>query len=252
MRPLPPSLPRLLRRYLLDRLGGVLDDIGDCLGDQPPVELGAERILLELGLDIDLGMGDLHQEHCLPHRVDDVLAFHHGLGHPGKARELVDHAPDVVDLAHDGVGALLEDLLVLGLGDVLAELAADAFGRELDRRQRVLDLVGDAARDVAPGRGALRRDQLGDVVERDDVAVMRLVLLRADADRKIALGAVAGDRDLALHQPLGPFPRRLHHLVEARAARRRADGLASRIRHARSVSRRSGSGCRRCRRYRRR
>ncbi len=46
------------------------------------------------------------------------------------------------------------------------------LGRELDRRQRVLDLVRDAAGDVAPSGGALRGDKLGDVVERDDEAVL--------------------------------------------------------------------------------
>src|SRR5206468_8980245 len=41
---------------------------------------------------------------------------------------------------------------------------------ELDRRERVLDLVSEPARDLAPGRRALRRDQLRDVVEYHDVA----------------------------------------------------------------------------------
>ena len=58
------------------------------------------------------------------------------------------------------------------LGDRPCRIAAQALGRELDRRQRVLDLVRDAARDVGPGGGALRRDQVGDVVERDDIAVL--------------------------------------------------------------------------------
>ena len=158
-------------------------------------------------------MADLHQEHRLPHGVGDVLAFHDRLWHPREAREFINHPPDVVDLPHDSVGTLLEDALVFG--DDLAEFAADAFGRKLDRRQRVLDFVGDAASNVAPCRGALRGDQLGDVVERDDVAVARLAgLLGADADRQVALMAVARDRDLALHQALRALARGLHHVVE--------------------------------------
>ena len=39
----------------------------------------------------------------------------------------------------------------------LAVFAAQAFRRKLDRRQRIFDLVRDAARDVGPGGGALRR-----------------------------------------------------------------------------------------------
>ena len=55
----------------------------------------------------------------------------------------------------------------------LREAALQPLGRELDRRQRVLDLVRDAARDIGPGGLALRRLQLGDVVEGDDEAVVR-------------------------------------------------------------------------------
>ena len=110
------------------------------------------------------------QEHHLAHRVGDVLGRDHRLRHARELRELVDHALDVVDLAHDRVGALIEHGRIVG--DGLAVFAPQPLGRELDRRQRVLDLVRDAARDVGPGRGALRRHQLGDVVERDDVAAL--------------------------------------------------------------------------------
>ena len=79
------------------------------------------------------------------------------------------------------------------VGDGLAVLAPQPLGRKLDRRQRVLDLVRDAARDVGPGRGALRRHQIGDVVERDDVAVLGLGrLLGGDPHREVALAALRG------------------------------------------------------------
>ena len=55
--------------------------------------------------------------------------------------------------------------------DLLGEAALQALGGELDRRQRVLDLVRDAARHVGPGGLALRRLQLGDVVEGHHEAV---------------------------------------------------------------------------------
>ena len=51
---------------------------------------------------------------------------------------------------------------------MLAVAALQPLGRKLDRGQRILDLVGDAARHVGPGRGALGGDQVGDVVERHD------------------------------------------------------------------------------------
>ena len=77
-------------------------------------------------------MTDPHQEYSLTHGVGNILAFDHRLRHPRETRELVDHPPDVIDLPHDRIGALLEDCLVLG--DDLAELAANAFGRKLDWR----------------------------------------------------------------------------------------------------------------------
>ena len=51
---------------------------------------------------------DPHQEDHLAHRVGDVLGCDHGLRHARELRELVDHPLDIVDLADDGVGALLE------------------------------------------------------------------------------------------------------------------------------------------------
>ena len=96
-----------------------------------------------------------------------------GFGMRAKAENSSTMRPMSLDLADDRVGALVEDLAVLG--DHLAVAAADALGRKLDRRQRVLDLVGDAARDVGPGGGALRRDEVGDVVDGDDIGLVVVV-----------------------------------------------------------------------------
>ncbi len=121
-------LSQLLRRDRLDGFRRVLDDVGQRLRNQPPVELRPHRLFLDLGLDIDVGMSDPHQEHSLAHRVGDVLAFDHGLRHPREARELIDHPPDIIHLSHNRVRALFEDGLVLG--DNLAEFATDALGRK--------------------------------------------------------------------------------------------------------------------------
>ena len=102
------ALAELVRRHGGDRLGGVLDQVGERLRDQPAVEARRHRVLGDLGLDVDVGMADAHQEHGLAHGVGDVLGGDHRLGHARESGELVDHAVDVVDLAHDGVGALLE------------------------------------------------------------------------------------------------------------------------------------------------
>ena len=50
------------------------------------------------------------------------------------------------------------------------ELHREALGGELDRRQRILDLVREAPRNLGPRGVALRLHELGDVVEHDDIA----------------------------------------------------------------------------------
>src|SRR6202521_806266 len=203
-RHLDAPAPERGRGYRGNRLGGVLDDVGHRLGNQPAVELGRHRAIGGRELDVDLGMADAHQEHHLAHRIDDILRGDHRLRHAGKPREFVDHALDVLDLAHDRIGALLEHRAVLG--DHAAVFAPQPLGGELDRGQRILDLVGDAAGNVGPRGGALRHDEIRDVVERHHVAVLDLGrLLGRHPDREVALAAVMADRDLALalHAALG-------------------------------------------------
>ena len=53
-----------------------------------------------------------------------------------------------------------------------AVAALEPLGGKLDRRQRVLDFVGDAASDVGPRGAALRGHEFADVVERDDAALV--------------------------------------------------------------------------------
>src|SRR5712691_10392757 len=52
----------LAGRHRGDRLGGVLDDVGERLGNEPAIELGRQRALRRLELDVDVGMADAHQE----------------------------------------------------------------------------------------------------------------------------------------------------------------------------------------------
>ena len=49
-------------------------------------------------------------------------------------------------------------------------MTADAFRGERDRSQRVLDLVRDAARDLAPGGLLLRGQQVRQILKDDDVS----------------------------------------------------------------------------------
>ena len=150
----------------------VLDQVDDGLRDQAAIAGDDDRLLADLGLEGDVGARHLPVEHGGAHDFANVLLFHLRLGRAREGGELVHHARHVADLADDGVGAAVEGLAVLD--DHLAVLAADALGRKLYRRQRVLDLVGDAPRHIGPGRGALRGDQLGDVVEGQHRAVVLL------------------------------------------------------------------------------
>ena len=50
------------------------------------------------------------------------------------------------------------------------QLAAQLLGRQLDRCQRILDLMGQAARHLPPGRAALRVKESGHIVVDDDQA----------------------------------------------------------------------------------
>src|SRR5260370_24997805 len=92
--------------------------------------------------------------------------------------------------------ALLEYATILG--DRIAVLAPQPLGRKLNGSERIFDLMGDAAGDIGPGRGALRRHQFGDVVKRDDVAVIRVRrLLGSDPHPGSAVAAISVNRPLS-------------------------------------------------------
>src|ERR1700730_10900180 len=199
----------------LDRLGRVLEDVGQHLRDLAAVADQRHR-MLRPGRDVaDLRIAVALQEQRLLAEFLGILRLHRRARHAGERRELVDHAADVADLADDGVGADREGLRILL--DLLEVTALQPLGGELDRRQRILDLVGDAPRHVAPRRHALSRHQVGYVVEGNHGA---RVGGGADADKQDAAGAALQDLDLALGDAVGPL-RRLRH--ERRQFRHYAD-----------------------------
>ena len=83
----------------------------------------------------------------------------------------------------------------------------------------------DAARDVGPGGAALRRHQVGDVVERDDEALdLAARALLRDLDVEGALLAVARELDLAVRRPAASLPRLLENRPQLREQPRPAGG----------------------------
>ena len=116
--------------------------------------------------------------------------------HPRELRELVDQLLQRLDLADDGRGALLDQLARRRRRG--AEVAAHPLGAQLNRGQRVLDLVREPARHVAPGRHPLRPDQRGHVVEHQDRPLEAAVLAeqRRGGGREVQLAPFARQREL--------------------------------------------------------
>jgi len=101
------------------------------------------------------------------HFADQGVEIERGEPGRGQARivaEGIDEVLHRLDLIDDrGRGA--REHFAPAVVEAVGEFQRQALGRKLDRRQRVLDLVRQAAGDFAPRRRALRRDQAGDVVE---------------------------------------------------------------------------------------
>src|SRR5208283_6058581 len=96
----------------------------------------------------------------------------------------------------------------------------EPFGGELYRRQRVLDLVGDAARHIRPGRRPLGADQIADVVECYDAALVGPLRIAGYAHVEDPFTPVALEFRLPL---MKPQPRRARLLQDR--SKRRQDAL---------------------------
>ncbi|MNH96839.1 hypothetical protein D3C73_495200 [compost metagenome] len=141
----------LVGRHHLDRLDGILHEIAESLTEHPSIEQAVERFVTEFANEIDMGRAHFAQEDRILQDAPEIGDFLRRLGHAGKRREFVDHAADIADLPDDRVRALIEDRPII-LIDLLAVTALQPLRRQLDRRQRVLDLMGDAARHIRPCR----------------------------------------------------------------------------------------------------
>src|SRR5579883_2010635 len=162
-RDLQPRLRRALER--LERVG---DEIVEDLPHPAPVGFDALEPRVEAQVDggarvlraVELGdFGDelIQVEPTHPHlRRTCVLA------------EGVHHLLHALDLLHDGVCGPLEDLRI-ARRHACQQAPPQALGGELNRGERILDLVRQATRDLAPGGVPLRLQQRRDVIENDDI-----------------------------------------------------------------------------------
>src|SRR5215472_14836626 len=197
----------------LNGFRGVLQEIDHRLAHLTRIAGEAEALRNVEGYR-DLGRSGALQERRLSHDLHEVLLLHDGRGHARKGRELVHHAADIAHMADDRVRARGEGIGIIA--NFAQILALQAFGRELNRRQRILDLMRDAPRHVRPGRLALRRDQLCDVVEGHDKALdLTLLALGGDAHEEGLSSAAAHHLELRLRESLRParrFLKKWRHL----------------------------------------
>src|SRR3546814_11952750 len=103
------------------------------------------------------------QEQRLAAGIDERFLAKDRLGHAREGGEFVDHPPQIADLADNRLGQALEG--AVARLDLLAVAPLEPLGGELDRGERVLDLMCDTARDIRPGGPALVEQLLGNVVE---------------------------------------------------------------------------------------
>ena len=115
--------------------------------------------------------------------VGYVFARHYRLRHPGEPRELIHHAPYVVDLTNDRVGALLED------GPILAELPK-ALGASKSPSAAPLILGQLKSTDAGVSRGVVFRPASADcapttIPRTDNVRIKaRMALAYAEVYRR--------------------------------------------------------------------
>jgi len=88
--------------------------------------------------------------------------------HTGKIGKFTHQPFNLVNLGNNGRSTLVKYGLVVGYGVQIT--LAKSLCRQLDRGERVFDLMGDTAGHFLPGGKPLRFFQVGQVVEHDDIA----------------------------------------------------------------------------------
>ena len=133
-------------------LHGVFDQIGDDPPEQRPVAHGVYRNRVRhdphRGLPFGLQTQDFAQEQI------EIDGGRLDLGQLGEGREIVDQAAQSGDLLAQDLAGGIEQLSVRGI--VAAVFAGQLLHGQLDWREWVLDLMGQPARDLLPGRHFLQ------------------------------------------------------------------------------------------------
>ena len=103
--------------------------------------------------------------------------------------EIVHHLLHRQHLVDDGIGAARKQCRIASF-ELLVQLHLQSLGRELYRRQRILDLVRQTARNLGPGDRALPGDHVADVIKHHNVPAGRAhrQLRAAHQQRDLAVG----------------------------------------------------------------
>ena len=176
---------------------GVIDGIAQQIVDDLPQLAGIAPARRQFGvkLDVDAGLRGFVQPEHLADQGIEIERRQFGRRHARIVGKLVDHALHRLHLIDDRLRRAIEHFGVAA-AQLVGQLELQAFGRELDRRQRILDLVRQTPRHLAPGRAALGGDQPRDVVEDHDVtaaAAFRQLRSAQQQDLRQAAGAIELD-----------------------------------------------------------
>jgi hypothetical protein len=200
---------------------GVVEQVDHRALDPLPVHLELGQLGLGGERELDLPMALAEQDERLLDHAVQILRGVGTRGHPREVRELVHQRLQLVHLLDDRPRAVVEHRVV---GAELRRVAAaEPLGRELDRRQGVLDLVRDAARDLAPRLHALHPQEVGHVLEEEHEPARAESLADEPGagEKHRELVPVARELQLPLHRCPGAV-----RLVECPDDRRRHRGIA--------------------------
>jgi len=129
--------------------------------------------------------------------------------------KIAHHVFHRADLADDGLRGALQQLRVLFI-ELAAKFVLQALRRKLDRRERVLDFVREAARHLAPSRLPFRPQQVADVIEHDHITRIPALRQARAAHQQNLVAVLAQALYLALPFAVGRLAESLHDGVAER------------------------------------
>ena len=147
---------------------GILNDVGQGLTQQTGITHHHSPVRFRIKIGVEIHLLGFVQGNLTMRQLGKRQFFHHRLRHAGKIGKFINHAADIIDLTPDD-GQILAELLAFCL--VLRPVfTPQPVRRQLDRGKRILDLMRDATGHIRPCRLALRGQQVGHILERDDIA----------------------------------------------------------------------------------